>query len=171
MYGISLSGLLLAGVTLILLLQFRQDRRRARQDHQNRDDSDLVTCPLCRGQGVLPVGHPSGDPQLDRERECPDCLGDGALTRGEFDQLTPAQRLGERIIRELARNGYQVVVSEYPGMPALKRWEAGAFTSIGTGVGRGVGSLAAGPYTAPTYLGAVSQVAQKLNVDVRRITS
>jgi len=151
-FGLAFTIGITLGLAGVLVLAHLHDRHKR-----------VVTCPACNGDGTIPVAHPSGDPQRESERECIDCVGEGLLTAGELEQLTPARRLGERIMRELARNGHKVVISEYAGMPMEKRWEAGATDNWG--------AVIAGPYTAPTYLGAVSQVAQKLNVDVRRITS
>lgn len=38
-----------------------------------------VTCPTCDGAGEITLAHPSGNPELEEPRRCPDCLGEGEL--------------------------------------------------------------------------------------------
>lgn len=152
MYGIALSGALLGALTIILLMQLRADRRKP----------TTVPCPFCHGQGVIPVGHPNGDPQLDTDRECPDCAGEARLTTDEIDASTAADRIADRIERAIHASGFQTIVSHYPGMPPSQRWELGALLD---------GRVTAGPITGATRLTAMNALAHELGIDVRRIPS
>jgi len=123
----------------------------------------LVICPVCNGDGVIPVAHPSGDPQREGDAECRDCAGDGRLTAGELRQGSAADAIADRIEREISKRGAKVIVSHYPGLEPDKRWETGAMDPWG--------QVTAGPVTGPSRLTAISRLAAQLGVDVRRITS
>lgn len=152
MHGLALSAALLTCAVVVLFARHLRDRA----------DRLEIPCPFCHGQGVIPVGHPSGDPQLDSERDCPDCGGDARLTAGEIRASRAADAVADRIERAVHAAGFQTVVSHYPGMPRRERWEVGALRD---------GHVIAGPVTGETRLTAINALAGELRIDVRRIPS
>jgi len=151
-FGLAFTIYLTLGLAGVLVLAHLHDRRKR-----------VVTCPLCNGDGTIPVAHPSGDPQREGDTECLDCVGEGKLTAGELRHGSAADAIADRIERELSRHGAKVIVSHYPGLEPEQRWETGAMNTWG--------QVTAGPVTGPSRLTAVSRLAAQLGVDVRRITS
>ena len=149
MYGIEFSIIfVLALLGLLVIAHLRE--------HRNRH---VITCPVCNGRGDIPVSHPSGDPQLDSERECPACLGDELQELDAFG-TTAADMLADRIERALQSLGLEVIVSHYPRLEPKRRWEIGALKPNGRW---------AGHVTGESRLTAMHKLARQHGVDVRRI--
>jgi len=149
MYGLELSIILVLGLTGVLVLAHLHDRRKP----------TTIPCPVCNGRGDIPVAHPSGDPQLDSERECPACLGDELQELDAFG-TTAANMLADRIERALQSLGLEVIVSHYPRLEPKRRWEIGALKPNGRW---------AGHVTGESRLTAMHKLARQHGVDVRRI--
>lgn len=162
MVTLIVGGILIAVMLALGLYGLRQAAAEYR--HVRR----TVQCPVCMGNGVIPIADPNGDPQLDSERTCPDCLGDGRTTEDEV-RASRADLVANRIEHELERRGYRIVVSHYRSLDPGKRWEAGALWRAHAK--DPMVTPVAGPVTGATRLTAVSRLAGALNIDVRRIPS